>query len=109
MAEFFASGEVPEVLFWVGCAGSFDQRAQKITKAFATILNKTGISFGYASRPVLIFALAYGIDDAGNVTGAGKDETHGATEISRAEQDRFRRRDVILLRRQVIDRYRHLF
>jgi Fe-S oxidoreductase len=36
---FFAAGETPEVLFWVGCAGSFDQRAQKITKAFATILN----------------------------------------------------------------------
>ena len=38
MAEFFAKGEHPEVLFWVGCSGSFDQRAQKITKAFVTIL-----------------------------------------------------------------------
>ena len=38
MAELFANGQQPEVLFWVGCAGSFDQRAQKITKAFATIL-----------------------------------------------------------------------
>jgi heterodisulfide reductase subunit D len=45
MAEFFASGETPEVLFWVGCAGSFDQRAQKITKAFATILDKVGVQF----------------------------------------------------------------
>jgi heterodisulfide reductase subunit D len=45
MAEFFASGETPEVLFWVGCAGSFDQRAQKITKAFATILDKVGVAF----------------------------------------------------------------
>jgi heterodisulfide reductase subunit D len=45
MAEFFASGETPEVLFWVGCAGSFDQRAQKITKAFATILDKVGVKF----------------------------------------------------------------
>ncbi len=45
MAEFAASGEMPEVLFWVGCAGSFDQRAQKITKAFATILNKVGVSY----------------------------------------------------------------
>jgi Fe-S oxidoreductase len=34
-----------EILFWVGCAGSFDQRAQKITKSFAEILNKTKISF----------------------------------------------------------------
>src|SRR6185503_112204 len=45
MAELFAGGQQPEVLFWVGCAGSFDQRAQKITRAFATILNKTGISY----------------------------------------------------------------
>ena len=43
MAEFLAKGEQPEVLFWVGCAGSFDQRAQKITKAFVTILDKVGI------------------------------------------------------------------
>ncbi|RYY96474.1 MAG: (Fe-S)-binding protein [Chitinophagaceae bacterium] len=45
MAELMAAGETPEVLFWVGCAGSFDQRAQKITKAFATILHKVGVSF----------------------------------------------------------------
>ncbi|GAA4329320.1 (Fe-S)-binding protein [Flaviaesturariibacter amylovorans] len=45
MAELTAAGETPEVLFWVGCAGSFDGRAQKITKAFATILHKVGVSF----------------------------------------------------------------
>src|SRR3954470_10407703 len=45
MAEVFAAGETPDVLFWVGCAGSFDQRAQKITKAFATILNTVGINY----------------------------------------------------------------
>ena len=45
MAEMAAAGESPEILFWVGCAGSFDQRAQKITKAFALILEKTGIKF----------------------------------------------------------------
>ncbi|RYZ23238.1 MAG: (Fe-S)-binding protein [Chitinophagaceae bacterium] len=45
MAEMAAAGESPEVLFWVGCAGSFDARAQKITKAFATILHKVGVSF----------------------------------------------------------------
>lgn len=50
MAEYFASGEVPEVLFWVGCAGSFDQRAQKITKAFATILNRVGVSFAILGK-----------------------------------------------------------
>jgi heterodisulfide reductase subunit D len=38
-------GNHPEVLFWVGCAGSFDQRAQSITKAFVQILNKIGINY----------------------------------------------------------------
>lgn len=50
MAEYAASGETPEVLFWVGCAGSFDQRAQKITKAFATILDKAGIRFAILGK-----------------------------------------------------------
>ena len=45
MAELFAAGKQPEILFWVGCAGSFDDRAKKITKAFVKILNKAGISF----------------------------------------------------------------
>lgn len=45
MADFFAKGETPEILFWVGCSGSFDQRAQKITRAFADILNKVGIRY----------------------------------------------------------------
>src|SRR3954468_25023232 len=45
MSEYAANGENPEVLFWVGCSGSFDQRAQKITKAFATILDKVGIKY----------------------------------------------------------------
>lgn len=45
MAELFAVGKQPEVLFWVGCAGSFDDRAKKITKAFVKILNKAGVSF----------------------------------------------------------------
>ncbi len=40
-----AAGQSPEVLFWVGCAGSFDQRAQRVTKAMADILNRTGVSF----------------------------------------------------------------
>src|SRR5690606_30385338 len=50
MAEFMAEGEKPEILFWVGCAGSFDQRAQKITKAFAQILNKVGLSFAILGK-----------------------------------------------------------
>ena len=45
MAEFMAQGKQPEVLFWVGCAGSFDDRAKKITKAFVKILNKADIEF----------------------------------------------------------------
>lgn len=50
MAELFASGETPEILFWVGCAGSFDQRAQRITKAFATILNKLEINYAILGK-----------------------------------------------------------
>ena len=45
MAEFMAEGKQPEVLFWVGCAGSFDDRAKKITKAFVRILNKANVDF----------------------------------------------------------------
>ncbi len=45
MAELFAAGQQPEVLFWVGCAGTFDDRAKKITKAFVKILNKANVSF----------------------------------------------------------------
>lgn len=45
MAEFFASGEQPEILFWVGCSGSFDDRAKKITRAIVRILNHVNIKF----------------------------------------------------------------
>src|SRR5436189_1108175 len=45
LAEYAAREESPEVLFWVGCAGSFDERAQKITKAVARILHKSGVKF----------------------------------------------------------------
>ena len=50
MAEMMAESKSPEVLFWVGCAGSFDQRAQKITKAFVTILDKVGISYAILGK-----------------------------------------------------------
>ena len=49
-ADFFANGQHPEILFWVGCAGSFDQRAQKITKAFVTILDKVGINYAILGK-----------------------------------------------------------
>ena len=45
MAEKMAAGESPEILFWVGCSGSFDDRAKKITKALVKILNKCNVDF----------------------------------------------------------------
>ena len=45
MAEMMAEGKQPEVLFWVGCAGSFDDRAKRITKAFVRILNRANVPF----------------------------------------------------------------
>ncbi|MGF7230210.1 (Fe-S)-binding protein [Arachidicoccus sp.] len=50
MAEMLMSNDTPEVLFWVGCAGSFDQRAQNVTKAFATILHKTGVKYAILGK-----------------------------------------------------------
>ena len=45
MAQMTAEGQSPEILFWVGCAGSFDARAQRVTKAVCLLLEKAGISF----------------------------------------------------------------
>lgn len=50
VADLFANGRSPEVLFWVGCSGSFDQRAQKITKAFVTILDKLKIDYAILGK-----------------------------------------------------------
>ncbi|MDQ6890850.1 MAG: (Fe-S)-binding protein [Bacteroidota bacterium] len=50
MAEMMLENKTPEILFWVGCAGSFDQRAQKITKAFAAILDKIKISYAILGK-----------------------------------------------------------
>lgn len=50
MADLTSRGETPEILFWVGCSGSFDQRAQKITRAFASILNKIGIRYAILGK-----------------------------------------------------------
>ena len=44
MAEMAASGDNPEILFWVGCAGSFDDRYKAVTQAFVKILNKVGVN-----------------------------------------------------------------
>lgn len=46
MAEWAAEGQQPEILFWVGCAGSFDDRAQKVTVALCKILDAVGLTFG---------------------------------------------------------------
>ena len=45
ISEMISLGKSPEIIFWVGCAGSFDERAKKITKAFVEILNKAHVSF----------------------------------------------------------------
>ncbi|AKP51485.1 (Fe-S)-binding protein [Cyclobacterium amurskyense] len=45
MAQKMAAGEAPEILFWVGCAGSFDDRYKAVTLAFVKILNKVGVNF----------------------------------------------------------------
>lgn len=45
ITEFLESNQNPEILFWVGCAGSYDDRYKKVTKAFVRILNKLNINF----------------------------------------------------------------
>lgn len=45
MAEYAAAGTAPEILFWVGCAGSYDARAQKVTRALCEILEHAGIQY----------------------------------------------------------------
>ena len=45
IAEFLESNQNPEILFWIGCAGSYDDRYKKVTKAFVRILNKLNIDF----------------------------------------------------------------
>ena len=46
LKELKEKGLEPEILFWVGCAGSFDDRAKKITKSFVRLLNKANVSYG---------------------------------------------------------------
>ena len=45
LAELTAKGESPEILFWVGCAGSYDDRYKRVTKAFVKILNAADVKF----------------------------------------------------------------
>lgn len=53
MAALAAEGRTPEILFWVGCAGSFDQRAQKITRAFVQILDHLKIDYAILGKEEL--------------------------------------------------------
>lgn len=50
VAELVTLGKSPEILFWVGCAGSFDQRAQRVTKAFAQILDQVQINYAILGK-----------------------------------------------------------
>jgi len=45
MSDLAQEGKMPDVLYWVGCAGSYDARAQRVARAFSEILQKLGISF----------------------------------------------------------------
>ncbi len=53
MSDYASRGESPEILFWVGCAGSFDQRSQKVTRAFASILTRLKISYAVLGKEEL--------------------------------------------------------
>lgn len=43
--DYINSGETPEILFWVGCAGSFDERAQRVSRAFSQLLDKANVKY----------------------------------------------------------------
>jgi len=45
VADLAAEGKTPDILFWVGCAGSFDDRYKQVTVAVVKILNKVGLNF----------------------------------------------------------------
>ena len=50
MADLFAKGEKPEYLFWVGCAGAFDDRYKKVVRAFAKILTHLEVSYAVLGK-----------------------------------------------------------
>ena len=50
MADLFAKGEKPEYLFWVGCAGAFDDRYKKVVRAFAKILTHLKVSYAVLGK-----------------------------------------------------------
>ena len=64
--------------------------------------------FGCVAGPVLVLRACRRVDDAGDMAGAGQHEVHRPAEEFRAEEHRLRRRDVVLARREIVDRDRHL-
>ncbi len=50
IADMQAKGEAPEILFWVGCSGSFDDRSKSITVSFAKILKQAGVKFAVLGK-----------------------------------------------------------
>jgi len=50
MADIFPKGEKPEFLFWVGCAGAFDDRYKKVARAFTKILHHLNVSYAVLGK-----------------------------------------------------------
>jgi heterodisulfide reductase subunit D len=50
MSDLFAKGEKPEYLFWVGCAGAFDDRYKKVVRAFTKILTHLNVSYAVLGK-----------------------------------------------------------
>jgi heterodisulfide reductase subunit D len=50
MADLFAKGEKPEFLFWVGCAGAYDDRYKKVTRAFTKILTHLNVNYAVLGK-----------------------------------------------------------
>ena len=63
MAEFMTEGKEPDILFWVGSAGSFDDRAKKITKSFVKILNHVQVNFGVLEQKNLLLEMLLSVQE----------------------------------------------
>ena len=59
MADLFAKGEKPEYLFWVGCAGAFDDRYKKVSRAFAKILSYLKVSYAVLGKEEIAQAILH--------------------------------------------------
>ena len=61
MADLFAKGEKPEYLFWVGCAGAFDDRYKKVVRAFARILTHLNVSYAVLEKKKHVPVILQGV------------------------------------------------